>query len=220
MEWRLWLSWAGPILELAVLIALFARGRARRVWLLPVLMVALLASDGSAALFAWANTWTFWFAKELVHAVLFLGLGIEVTLRTLAPLPGAWRSLRAWLCVVMVASIVLASTLPLGTRALVGVPRLLMAVALLYGGVYGILVWHMAPVDPLHKAVLLGFAPYLLFSAVSWGRVESRWEHALANVANPILFVLVLAALVAAAWGNEPAPHARPTLVKRLWPWR
>jgi hypothetical protein len=220
VEWRAWLSWAGPVLELVVLVGLFARGRVRRAWMLPVLMFALLVSDGAALLFAWANTWLFWFAKELVHAFLFLCLGIEVTLRVFASLPGAWRKLKAWVSVVALTAIVLAATLPVGTRALTAVPRLLLAVALLYGGVYSIMLWHMLPVDSLHKAVLLGFAPYLLFSAVSWGRVESRWEYGLANVASPLLFVLVLLALASAAWHRDPIPDTEPGLVRRLWPWR
>jgi hypothetical protein len=218
--WRSVLLWTGPVLEAGVLAGLIVRRRLRRAWLLPVLLVALMLSAAAVGLVPWAKSWPFWFAKELGHALLFLALGIEIAMRTFASLPGARRTLFPWLAAVVVMAVVLALTLPLGARALAGVPRLLAAVAFLYGGVYGILRLHVVPVDPLHKAVLLGFAPYLLFNAVSWGQVRSRWEHALANVANPALFVLVLLVLLVAAWREETPPRARPSLVRRLWPWR
>jgi hypothetical protein len=220
MVWRACLAWAGPVLESIALAGLIARGRVRRACLLAVLLIALLVTDVAQALFGWANTWSFWFAKELAHGLLFLGLGIEIMVRVFTPLPGARRSVGAWLLVVLVLALVLAFTLPIGMRALTSVPRLLLAVALLYLGVYGIMLWHMIPVDPLHRAILAGFAPYLLFSAVSWGRVQSRWEFVLADIANPVLFVLVLLALSVAAWRHEGAPPARRSVMRRLWSWR
>jgi hypothetical protein len=218
--WRICLLWAGPVLSSAALVGLIARHRTHRARTLPVLLVALVLSDCAQATWEQANTWTFWFAKELVHAVLFLALGIEVGCRVFRPLPGARRTVVPWLLILIAVAAVLALTLPGSGLALAAVPRFLLAIGLLYGGIYAILVAHMVPVDPLHKALLLGFAPYLLFNAVSWGQVSSRWEHAVANVANPALFVLALLALVVAAWGDEPSPQARPALVRRLWPWR
>jgi hypothetical protein len=218
--WRTGLLWAGPILETSVLAGLMARRRVQRAVTLPVLLVALVLSDGARGLWAGANTWAFWFAKELAHALLFLILGVEIAVRVFRPLPGVRRTLRLCLVVVVAVAAVLALTLPMGARSLVAVPRLLLAIGLFYAGVYGILIAHMIPVDPLHKTVLLGFAPYHLFNAVSWGQVQSEWEHALVNVANPVLFVLVLLVLLAAAWRDEAAVSVRSSLVRRLWSWR
>jgi hypothetical protein len=218
--WRTILLWAGPVLEVAILGGLIVRRRVRRAYLLPVFLVALMLPNALIGIEPAINTWRFWSAKEALHALLAFALGLELAWRIFGHLPGAAHAAKRWILLVAVLSIALVFAAPAAHPALSIVPRLLVGTAWLYTGIALTMLRFMLPIDPLHKAILLGFAPYMMLYAATWGRVKGPATLAVANVVNPLMFVGVMVALLLAAWRDEPAPPAPPALVRFVWPWR
>lgn len=211
--------WLGPALEVGVLAGLVARGRVRRLWSLPLLLVGLLLSGLLVAVWPTLRTWRFWTAKETAHALLFFVLGLEIVVRVFSRLPFAALATRASIGVLALVTIVLLLLPPHGHPALTLVPRLLASAAWLYLGVLAIRLLFIVPLDPLHKTVLVAVGPYMMFYAYTWGRVDSREAVAHVGYLNAMAFTLVLGALLWAAWRDEPAPEAAPETVRFLWPW-
>lgn len=216
---RTLLLWLGPVLELGVLAGLIARRRVRRVQSLPILLLSLLATAVVIGLWPSVNTWRFWTIKATVHALLFLAVGFEIAARVFARVPRAAAAARRSIAVVVVLTVAFLVAPPHGHPALTLVPRLLAGGAWLYLGVLVLRVLFVMPLDPLHRAVLVGFGPYMMFYALTWGRVNSRAGAEWAGVFNAAVFVVALMVLLVAAWRREAKPLASPETVRLLWPW-
>lgn len=214
------LVWSGPVLELAVLAGLIVRRRVRRAWLLPAFLTAVLATNSAVALVPTLATWDFWLIKEAAHALLLLGLGLEVSARMLKPLPGAALLATLLGLGVVAATGVVLHDAPRQYLLFELIPRVLAGTAGLYIVVFLVQAVFIVPVDPLHKAILLGLSPYMLVYAITWGRVGSLAAGDTADLVNRLMAAFALLMLLEAAWKHEGAPPAPARLVRRLWPWR
>jgi hypothetical protein len=201
------LSLAGPILEVGVLAGLILRRRLHESIALPCLMAALVVSTFLVVLCPACNTWRFWLAKELVHASVFAWLGIEVALLATRE-PAARRAAWRWIGCVAVLSVPLLAFAPRGAPAVEIVPRLMGSIAWLYTGLAVVMLRHDVRLTLLQDTILAGFTPYLIVYAATWNRAAT--DTAVANIVNPILFLLVLVALTIAAWRRDTAPCHRP----------
>lgn len=214
------LSWSGPALECGVLLGLVCRRRLSRAWLLPVFLLAVLTADVIIALAPAINTWRFWLRIELLHAALLLALVIEVAVRMARDMPGPALALSLLLLVVMAATGSLWREAP-GQHVLFEfIPRLLTGTAGLYIGAFLVQAFFRVPVDPLHKAVLLGLSPWMLVYAATWGRVARADAVAVAGVVNAVMFAFALLVLLEAAWRREDGPGVPRGLLRFVWPWR
>ena len=211
---------SGPLLEAAILACLIARGRSQRAVSLPLLLIALMVPDAVVAAFPRANTWRFWIVKESIHTVLFLALGLEIAGRAFRRLPGAAQVARRMIAAVVGVTAILVAAGWAEFAVVSALPRALVGVAWLYTGTFLVMALFSIPVDPLHKAVLLGFAPYMMVYALTWGQVKSRAGLAVVNIVNPAMFLLALTVLLVAAWRREGEPPASREVVRFLWPWR
>lgn len=96
-------------------------------------------------------------------------------------------------------------------------PRLTLALAFLYVGLYAVAFWHRLPLGALHRTILRGFTPCLVVFAVTWGRTGD--ETLLTAWINSLAFAGLLLALLRAAWRLD-APDAHPATVAWIWPWK
>lgn len=211
--------WSGPVLEVGILAGLVTRGRVHRLRSLPVLLVGLLGSGAAVALWPSLRTWTFWTAKEALHALLFLAVGLETSARIFGHLPGAALVARAWLVVVTVVTMAVIALPPYGHPALTLIPKLLGGTAWLYLGLLATRLFFRMPLDPLHRAVLLSVGPYMMLYAYTWGRVDSGFGVAQTGLLNALAFVAVLVVLLVASWRDERPPTGAPETVRFLWSW-
>jgi hypothetical protein len=213
------LMWLGPALELLIVVGLVARRRVWRLWSLAALMLALLVPGIGVAVWPELRTWSFWTAKETLHAALFLVVGFEIMVRVFGRLPGAAHTARVWSSFVILVTLAVIVLPPYGHPALTVVPRLSAGASWIFLGILLSRLVFLVPLDPLHKAVLLSIGPYTTLYAASWGRVGTREGAAFVGLTNALAFVLVLGVLVVAAWRPERPPNATTATVRFLWPW-
>lgn len=200
------LLWSGVALEIAILVGVSAHGHSRRAVTLAPLLVVLATSAAIVGACPACSTWSFWLAKELLHAVLFLILGVELAVRVFVSLPHARRIALAWTTLVLLGLTAALATAPRGPRMVEVLPRIAAATAWLYVGLT-VLMWLVSwraafETDDLHRSLLVGFALYTMFYAATWGR--STDDTTIAGLANPLVFDLVMLLLLRAAWQRPP----------------
>ena len=221
--------WSSNLLLGVVLAGLFVRGRLVRSplfapYLLSVLVPGILSGIAPDRF----HVWTFWLFKETIQSVLKVGLALEIAYRLFHRLPGAHNIARAAAAAGLLltcASAVLAPIQAQDVRAvaLAVLPRVLYGTALLFAALLCVVAWHRVPLDPLHKAILVGFVPYLLVSTLALnllthlGLATREAAGYLASAAYTIL----LCYWVRAAWAPEEDLDAdEREAAARLQPWR
>jgi len=213
------LTWSCVALELSLLAGLIVRDRLRQCYALGLYMLASLASALVINLCERCHTWDFWIAKELAHALVLFVLALELSWRAFRPVPRAWLWARLAIVGSVALGVTLVAAMPPGPVSVRVVPWILAALAWLYTLLGVITVSLKMPDERLHRAILWGLAPYLMFYAATWGQAGD--DVTLPNLLNPLMFLLVLGVLVWTAWRRETsAPGGHPETVRWLWPWR
>jgi hypothetical protein len=207
----------GVLFEALTLVGLCVNRRLRRAWTLPPWLLSLIGSAAVVGVCPACNTWDFWLVKEFVHAALALLLGVELAARISQNLPRARQAARRWIVFVLVMMVVLVVTAPEGPLTVNVLPRLLASIAWLYTGLVVVTIRFVLPLDPLHRAVLLGLSPYMMLYAATWGHAAA--DTSVPNLVNPAMFILALVVLLRAAWLREKTPAAPREVVRFLWPW-
>jgi hypothetical protein len=89
--------------------------------------------------------------------------------------------------------------------------RALNGTVWLFCVVSGVILWYRLPVDPFHKAILLGFVPYLLvFSVASKILSDYGWDVLRpTGYVHTVAYVLVTTFWAHAAWRPRRAPATR-----------
>lgn len=213
-------TFVGLVLAATVLAGLIVRRRlsASRAFGLYLLVVTLVS-----AAYLTGSTWFLspehWLLKEAVYATLRLAVAVELMLHTFRRFPGAMvRSRR--LLVLLGVAIVGATAVPLGSlerQVLLGqaLPRLTYGTAWLFTALGALVLWYHVPLRAMHKAILIGFVPYLLtFSLVLHSLQSFGWvqHHLAAGYANSAAYNLMLAYWACIAWRRarvEPVDDGR-----------
>ena len=166
--------------------------------------------------------WQFWIAKEAVHSVLKLAIALELAVRTFGAFPGAQAAARRLLVIVVVLTYAAVLAVPVEPeyKVLAGtvLPRILNGTIWLFTAVAGLVLWYRLPVDPLHKAILLGLVPYLLVFTMALNALDAfGWD-----LRDPLAYVhtgAYLALLIYwtyAAWRPQEAPSGAPVRARNL----
>lgn len=208
---------AGPVLEVGVLAGLFVRGKWRESQVLPFWLAAILVSGTLKLASPGLNTWTFWIAKELLHDALYLLLGVELAAKLFGHLPWIKPRSESLVLAVFVGTLLLVATSPSGSVVTTLLPRLTLALAFLYLGLYAIAVYHAVPLGALHHTILRGFTVCLLVFAGTWSCTGD--DTTVAAWMNSLAFAALLLALLRAAWRRDVPDIDHETLTL-VWPWR
>ena len=170
----------GLVLLAACLTGLFARRRQGLCVTFTLYLGAVLLSDGLVVL--WPRQfhyWGFWVLKESVHNLLKFGIALELTLRTFRAFPAARKT--AAVLVLGVLVLTWLSVGPPSPRKATGAeelalnlqPYVLAGTLWLFIAISTLILWYRLPVAPLHKALLLGFVPYLLIFTVAMNLLKA-----------------------------------------------
>ena len=209
----------GLLLLAACLTGMFVRRRQGLCVSFTLYLSAVLLSD--ALLLARPlqfRNWEFWVLKESVHNLLKFGIAVELTLRTFRSFPAARKTAAGlMLGVLMLTSLNVwlgPPPDPARTRELaLGLqPYVLAGTLWLFIAISALILWYRLPVNPLHKALLLGFVPYLLIFTVAMNLLRSFGGdvRALAGYVKNVPYQILLAYWVYAAWRPWPV---RPSAV-------
>ncbi len=200
------------ILFSAILAGVVRRGRLR-ICLLFVLFVAVVyLADLLPHLWPVKfYTSRFWLVRESLINVLRFGVALELAYHVFRAFPGA-RSTARGLLLLMVGITLVAVLwaswelpgLPLYSEILSRLqPRLLYGTMGLLTVIATLILWYRLPVDPMHKAILLGWPPYLLVFMVVLDRAAAYgWDEYLPKMSfvYTTAYLLLLAYWARAAW--------------------
>jgi hypothetical protein len=212
-------------LAAAILVGLFLRGHWRSCYSFALYLTSFVLLEG--AILAWPERFfqlDFWLAKEAVEALLKLAVAFEIAARVFRRLPTA----RVTFAVFFLASLIVIGTAVapsvgggVDTMASVGLPRLLYGTALIFAGLLSVCLWYHVPLHPIHKAVLVGFVPYLVaFTLVLQTLQTFGWDvRGPANHLNTVAFISLLVFWSLAVWRRSRAWEVSATVLSFLQPW-
>ena len=209
----------------ACLIGLAVRGRLRLGWSFGLYLSSIVVFN--VLMGFWRDrflTWGHWLAFELTHATLKIALALELSFLLFRAFPAAGRLARFGLAGILVAaSVWIASANPtsLGVWIRVVMPQVKCGEALLFMWLLMVVLWYRIPLHPLHKAILMALAPYLLVFSVGLQALQT-FEFAGAQhwgYLNTVAFIGVLGSWIYAAWRPEERSDVHPGVAKTVQPW-
>jgi len=209
---------------IAVLAGLFARRRAHLCWsFVGYLMVALVCN--SLMTFWPEQFFRLWFyslMQELLTAFK-LAIAAELTYKTFRAFPGAAARVRLFLAPVFLVPVMFISKVPAGAsyEDLIQLyqPQLQTAVIWIIAAVTLMIAWYRVPVHAMHRAILIGFAAYLLIFTtllnvlrdVGFDRIRL-----FISMADGFAYLLLLAGWAYAAWVPAHSPVLSLNVMRRL----
>lgn len=215
---RLLVAFLGIAFEATLLAALLLRRRylaciSFLLYVVAVLVPSLLFAVWPDRFYTWPN----YLLRETVHNLLKFAIALELGYRTIRAFPGAWTQARRLVVVIIVviAVVVFAAITAERDPADVQVEwhtRVLNGTIWLFTGIAAVVLWYRLPVDPFHKAILVGFVPYLLiFSFGMRALVEMGWAEARQYQRfHTLAYVVLLIYWNRAAWSRSVAPVVTP----------
>ncbi|HXB55453.1 MAG TPA: hypothetical protein VN461_11755 [Vicinamibacteria bacterium] len=156
-----------------------------------------------------------WVLKEVFVAALRFGVALELSFRTFRAFPGARSTARG--VVLLLLAVTFATVLAVtgdGSQSTASTPptfeltagriqpRLVNGTIWLFTAIAATILWYRLPVDPFHKAILIGFVPYLLFFTIGLNVLDSYgWDlRTLVNYADVGAYIALMAYWARAAW--------------------
>jgi hypothetical protein len=182
-------------------------------------LVAVLVTD--VLICGWPSRFwrgDFWVAKENLHNLLKFAVVVELMVRVFHHFPSAYASVRrAVLLVVLILSYAVWSAAKGGTgyQFVLGrvFPHVTDATAWLFVALGAYCLWYHLPLDSIHKAILIGFVPYLLVYSVVQRAVGAMGSErgALFNLTAPHAYLCLLAYWAVCAWrrGDDDGTRIR-----------
>jgi hypothetical protein len=213
-ELQVGLSHAVKLALVAVLAGLFVRARARLCW--TFVAYALAALVGNCASTLWPvrfQTPSFWVLKHGVYDALMMAVALELSWRAFEAFPGAMRTARVVVLVLLaVSTVVLGALTPPSSYLTLWEwqPSVATAALWLLTATALLVVWYQVPVDDWQRAIMLGLAPYLLVFVTLIGLLQRHgWAaRAQIGVADSTAYLALTAFWAWAVWRPDPATPA------------
>ena len=208
------LAHANKVVMLALLAVMIWRGRLGQCWAFSFYVGVALLGNTLASL--WPErffTPSFWMLKQAIYDVLKMAIGVELAYRAFVAFPGAWRSARIVLLVVLaVTTIGLACVTPRATFETLWTwqPSILTAAVWLLTATALLVTWYHLPIGEWQRAIMLGLAPYLLTFATVLRLLQRRgWTFEWTGRCDSVAWLALMAFWVYAAWRRDGAPEVR-----------
>jgi hypothetical protein len=225
--WQVLIAHAVKVLVLVTLAGIVARHRARLCWSFVAYLAVVLAGNSLVSFWpARFFTGWFWMLQQALYDALKMGIAVELAYRTFQAFPGAQATARRVLFVLLLSTSLAAIGVPRDSSypaVFVELePRVLTGTIWLLNGLALLVIWYRVPLHAYHKAILLGFVPYLLIFTTLLRLLQHYGWQVLPVVqsAEPAAYMLMVAWWAYAAWQPETASEASPAVIDVLQPWR
>ena len=218
---------AVKILVLLTLAGILARRRWSSCWSFTTYLAVILLCNSLISF--WPEhffTRDFYRVRQGLYDGLKVAIAIELAYRTFQAFPGARATARRVLSLLVIASSALLITASWdssnGAALFEWEPRVLTATIWLLNALAIIVIWYRVPIHTYHKAILLGFVPYLLVFTILLRLLNHYgWEVlSVVQSADPAAYMLLMGWWAWAAWEPEAVPDVSPAVLHRLQPWR
>ena len=209
---------------LAILVGLFTRRRAHLCWSFVAYLVTALVTNSLMSFWPeqFYRLWFYSLMHDLLNA-LKLAIAAELTYRTFRAFPGAAARVRILLAPVFLVPVLFVSKVPAGAsyQDLVQVyqPQLQTAVIWVMTAITLLIAWYRVPVHAMHRAILIGFAAYLLIFTTLLNVLRSfGYEnlHRFIGTVDGYAYILLLGCWAYAAWVPARRPMLALDVLKRL----
>jgi hypothetical protein len=162
------LSGISNLLSLVVLGILLYRRHQRRV---PIFVLYVGGTTLTSIAVMLHYTVEMWLLHQVVVAALRLGITLELTYRIFGAFPAAATTARKVVLVILAFTAVTAVSLATPDAAYMRlhaeiIPRVASAVVWTLTALAALVLWYRLPLAPLPRAILVGYAPYLLISTI------------------------------------------------------
>ena len=224
-EWLVLLH-ATKAVAVLTLVGILCRRRAHLCWTFVAYLITVLVCNSLVSFWPdfFFKRW-FWILQQGILDAMRMGIAVELSLRTFQAFPAASATARRMLFVLLLATSAALVGMPL--RSIDNVvllewhPRVLTGTIWLMNGLALWITWYRVPVHTYHKAILMGFVPYLLIftTAVSLFK-QHGWLGTVHEWAEPAAYALLMGFWAWAAWRPDSKPDASPEVVRMLQPWR
>jgi hypothetical protein len=182
-----------------------------------------------ALMLGWTDrfyTWEFWAFKQTLLGVLRFGSALELVAYTFQAFPGAKATARRTLLIGLAGILLALLAVPVSWTDLPSLAqdlqtRLANGTALLFAGIWGLVLWYNLPIHPFHRAILRGLLPYLLVFTVGVRLVATLGWHVRdeVNLADVVVWLVVVLHWAWVAWHPTSAAGSEE-VVRALQPWR
>lgn len=197
----------------ALLTGIVLRGRLGLCWTFGLYVLAALVGNTLVTLAPQLFfTHSFWVLKQGVYDALKVAIAIELAWRAFAAFPGAWRTARTVLLMLLATSALsLAWLTPRSYDTLwEWQPGIVTASVWLLTATALLVVFYQVPIAEWQRAIMLGFAPYLLVF-VTWLSVLRRHGWAVrdeVSLVDALAYLGVVLFWARAAWRRDEKPVA------------
>jgi len=203
------LSWLGIAQGFALLGVLLARRHYRR---LPVFTLYVGAVRVSSVAFMLQPTFEIYMLQQLLSAALRFGIALELTYCIFGAFPAAAVTARRVMLVILVATAVtaLATAPPDATYTRLhaeSIPRMASAGIWMLTALAALVLWYRLPLTPLPRAILMGYAPYLLVFTIGTSLLfdpESRHLRVFVGYLDQVAFFILTNYWLRVAWRTAP----------------
>jgi hypothetical protein len=226
-SWQILVAHAVKVLVLVTLAGIVTRHRARLCWSFVAYLAVVLAANSLVSF--WPDRFFagwFWMLQAALYDALKMAIAVELAYRTFQAFPAAQATARRVLFLLLLGT----------SMALIGVPRdssypavfveleprVLTGTIWLLNGLALLVIWYRVPLHGCHKAILLGFVPYLLiFTSLLRLLQHYGWEVLpIVQSAEPVAYMLMVAWWAYAAWRPDTVSDVSPDVLHALQPWR
>jgi len=197
---------------LVTLAGIVARRRVRLCWAFPLYVVAILLGNSLQSFWpAQFHTSEFWIVKQRVYDALKLVLALELAWRAFRLFPGALRTARVVLGVILAATtLVVAFVTPPADYSTLWQwqPSIVTGTLWMFTATALLVVWYQVPVHDWQRAIMLGLVSYLVVFVLYMDLLRRfGWDYRLAVGWLDVLTYLALCIFWAwAAWRRDPIP--------------
>jgi hypothetical protein len=162
-----------------------------------------------------------WMAHQVNVAALRFGVALELTQRIFGAFPAAAATARRTMLALLLLTAAIAMSAGAGDYTQFStmiVPSLATGTVWILTALAALVLWYRLPLTVLQKAILIGFAPYLLVFTVMMNLLASfGWQHRdWVSYVSTLSYMSLLAYWSWIAWRAAPeavAPPARRAMV-------
>jgi hypothetical protein len=203
---------------------LILRGHYQRMPLFTIYVGGVTLSN---AMYILHSTWETWMLHQVVTAALRFGVALELTRCIFGAFPAAAVTARRVMLVILVFTAVTAITVPTPgpeyTRMHAeSIPRMASAAIWILTALAALVLWYRLPLAPLPRAILMGYAPYLLVFTIGMSLLfdaGSQRTRVWVGYVDPLAFFVLVNYWLRVAWRTAaesamlPAPAGPPSAV-------
>ena len=222
-------GWAGVVQLLALFTVLVWRRHYRQLPLFSLYAGGLALTSAAVGLaYAWrVHAQEAWLVHQVASAALRFGVALELTYSIFGAFPAAAVAARRVTFVLLVVTAVTAMSVSKADITYTQfnaemVPRLATGAVWIFTALAALVLWYRLPLGALQRAILLGYAPYLLLFTVAMNMLASVGWHARNAVGyvDTIAFFVLINYWLRVAWRSAPeaAPVAAPAPLGEVVP--